>query len=209
MTERTSFANLLGRLYLTYLALLPAAGTLVVYLVYDVRPNGLLFLLVGTAGVGIYLAVTASYTRLGDSSWKPVLLLFDGPVWATLAGAAAGPLTVLANDVLIDVAGILLGTLVLSVVSPKPTRQQRIGSIAATGIPLLGVAWLAWACAGDGVAMRSVVIATLGLLQAALSHFFVIREDRVQRPAQWLILVGIITWVICFIVGSAVTDPGS
>jgi hypothetical protein len=205
----TSFAKLLGRLYLTYLALLPAAGTLVVYLVYGVRPNGLLFLLVGTAGVGIYLAVTVSYTRLGDSAWKPALLLFDGPVWATLAGAAAGPLAVLANDVLIDVAGILLGTLVLSVVSPKPTRQQRIGSIAATGIPLLGVAWLAWACAGDGVAMRSIVVATLGLLQAAVSHFFVIREDRVQRPAQWLILVGIITWVICFIVGSAVTDPGS
>lgn len=198
---------ILEKIYLLYLSLLPAVGTFVVLAVFDVIKNPLVFFgafIFGTAGVGIYLAATASYTPPSSSLLKNIVLLIDGPIWASLAIIFGGSiLTAIVDNVLIEIASILLGILIVTCVSNKPNRGQRIGSLFATGLPLLGVGYIFWtyAQAANLLVLGKILILIIAIIQGTATQFLRANNDTVHRDAEMYIIIGIILWVVALFAG--------
>lgn len=199
--------RILEKIYLLYLSLLPAVGTFILLAIFDVIQNPILFLVVfvfGTAGVGIYLAATASYTPPSSSLLKSIVVLIDGPIWATLAIVFGGSiLTAIVDNVLIEIASILLGILVVTCISNKPSRGQRIGSLFATGLPLLGVGYIFWTYtqAADLLVLGKILVLVLAILQGTTTQYLRAKSDTVHRDAEMYILIGIIAWVVALFAG--------
>lgn len=204
----TKAIRIIDKIYLVYLSLLPAIGTFVLLAVFDVIQNPLLFFvafIVGTAGVGIYLAATASYTPASSSIVKSVLILVDGPIWATLAIVFGGSfMTALVDNVLIEITSLLLGIFFVTCVSSLPDRQQRISSLFATGLPLLGIMYIFWiyAQASNLLSWEKILILSLAVLQGTFLQFRRANEDTIHRDAEMYIIIGIITWVAALFAGA-------
>lgn len=199
---------ILEKIYLLYLSLLPAIGTFIVLAVFDVINNPSVFLVVfifGTAGVGIYLAATASYTPPSSNLLKSIAVLIDGPIWATIAIVFGGSiLTAIVDNVLIEITSILLGILIVTCISNKPSRNQRIGSLFAAGLPLLGVGYIFWtyAQAANLLVPGKILILIIAIMQGTTTQFLRANSDVVHRDAVMYILIGIISWVAALFAGA-------
>lgn len=203
-TSQTSLAQRIGNIYLWYLTLLPAVGTVVLIGLLRVQVNPLLVLIVGTAAVGIYLAITGSYTSVTSSPWKNAALLLDGPVWA-IVGWALGKSVgeILATDVLIEIGAMLLGLLAASITSPLPTKGQRKASIA---IAVTTLAATAYVITLVGQSPLFLLTAFGGIVQGAFTQYRLTQNDHVQRDAFAYILVGIIAWIASLFAGYALYE---
>lgn len=202
-TMQSTLADKIGNIYLGYLALMPAVGTFVLYVFLDSVINPMLFFLLGTAAVGIYLAFTGSYVVVTRSPWRNVLLILDGPLWICLSLALGGSfVTAIVNDVLVEIAGVLLGVMAVTLTSSIPSPAQRRASIIAVGLPLVGViVVLATYAAGQGLSTWQVIILACAALQSAGVQFALGSQQKVQRDATWVVLVGILSWLAALFVG--------
>lgn len=202
----------LEKIYLLYLSLLPAVGTFVVLAVFDVIKSPLVFFVAfifGTAGVGIYLAATASYTPPSSNILKSIVILIDGPIWAALAVIFGGSMiTAIVDNVLIEIASILLGILIVTCISNKPSRGQRIGSLLATGLPLLGVIGIFWSYAQVThlLVPGKIIMLLIAVIQGTVIQFMRANTDTVHRDAEMYILIGIIAWVIALFAGAGLAS---
>lgn len=203
-TFPSSLAQRLTNIHIGYLSLMPAIATIAIIGVFDLVKYLLLFFVVGTAAVGIYLAVTASYTKTAPNAFQAVVMIFDGPLWAIAAMFFGGSwATLVVDDVLIETTGILLGILGVTLVSRVPTREQRVKSLIAVGLPLLGVLGVVWLYGQDYLfpyPERCLAVA-LGALQSAVINFRLAANDSVQRSAEGFILFGIIAWIASIFIG--------
>ena len=82
---RTRLTGIVDKTHLIYLGLLPCLATVAVLRIYSFPLPFLLFLF-GVAGVGIYLAVTWSYTPAPRSLFGGLWMLLDGPLFVLLGG---------------------------------------------------------------------------------------------------------------------------
>lgn len=204
MPSPHTWADRIGRWYLIYLALLPAVGTVALVGFLKITVNPLVFLCVGTAGVGIYLAMTGSYTKLSRNPWRNLLMFLDGPIWAIGTLAVGGSLaTVVVNDILIEISAGLLGLFAVVLTSYKPSRDQRIASIFAVGIPLLGAGWLLYLYGRDHLVDGpwTLVVLAAAVVQGAFLQFRLANADEVHQDAEILILIGIIAWLASLFLG--------
>lgn len=204
--------SILGHAHLIYLCLLPTLSTFAVLYVYG-HPVPLLLFIGGTAAVGVYLAVTVSYTRPSKSIGWALLVLFDGPVWALLS--------VFSKDVtsmgfaiegfLVDGVAIWLSILILALHSEKPTRRQRIASVGFMLVALAATLSLIWPYYRDNLngEWLSLGLLAAGILEAAIVHSKVLKKDEVIRDSDTtagFIIVFILLWVGSMNVGNVLHE---
>lgn len=195
---KKGLAQWIAEIHLIYLCLIPAAGTFAVIYGLKIPINPWAFLLIGTAVIGIYLAVTASYFTASKNAVKNLIGFLDAPVWTLLAAFTGGSmLTLLVHDILIEAGGILLGIFLVAIVSRKPSRQERVTTLGVTGGLFTVIAFLVVVFANSSLESDPLKILLLcaGILQTALLQFRVIHEDKIRRDATMYIVIGIVAWV--------------
>ncbi len=201
----------LGQVYLLYLGLLPILATFAIILTYGVRLPMLVFL-GGVGAVGVYLAATYSYTRLPVKVLPLLVILLDGPLFVTLSlRNGLNPLAFAIEGFLIDGTAIWLSILVLSFISPLPSRGQRIASIffmlIAIGITLS----LFWPYLQDHVIVNwsHLIWLLVGCTEATLASFVLVSRDEVIRSSDGSILyIGLLVmfWVVAMSLGNVLHE---
>src|SRR5918911_879292 len=141
----TRAVRFLDYAHIVYLGLLPALATFSLLYAYG-HPAPLLLFIAGTAAVGVYLAITYSYTPRPRMLVLAVLLLLDGPAWAALSLLLKGarPLAFAVEGFLVDGTATWVSILVLAARSPLPTRGERRASIGIMLAALAASYSLAW-----------------------------------------------------------------
>ena len=179
-------ARAVGKAHLVYLGLLPSLATFALLYKYG-HPAPFLLFLGGTAAVGVYLAVIISYAPLPRSPALSLFVMLDGPAWVLLSlwskelelpGFAV-------EGFLVDGTATWLSTLVLALRSYKPTRGQRVASVAFMLVALASVASLVWPYVRDVLwgEWLSLLCLGLGIAQASLITFKVLERDAVVRDS--------------------------
>lgn len=193
-------AEKIGKVHLLYLSLLPALGSFVLFYILKTNVNPFLFFLLGTAGIGIYLAFTVSYTAITKNPLKNILILLDGPLWmlmSTLFGTSLAQSIV--NDVVIEIASVLLGVLGVIFTSSIPTPQERRNAAIAVGLPFIGLLALFFTYSNEQMfTLEQNLILGAAVFQGAGTHFFVGSKMKIERESETYILIGIITWLLSF-----------
>lgn len=200
MMKNTSLADSIGRLYLLYLSLLPALGTFTVFFVLKTRMNPMVFFLLGTAAIGIYLAFTGSYTVLTKSAWKNALLLIDGPLWMLVSLWFGGSLAhAVVQTTIVEIGGALLSVLLVVCTSSVPSPRQRRQSLIAVGLPFLGiVAVLLTVMAEQHIPWSQGGFLAAAIVQGAFAQYRLGLAMEVQRSSETMILTGILSWMFAF-----------
>ncbi|GIV95724.1 MAG: hypothetical protein KatS3mg057_0381 [Herpetosiphonaceae bacterium] len=182
----TRMTELVGWLHLIYLGLLPSLATFGVLRTYG-HPIPFLFFLGGVAAVGVYLAVTISYTRLPRSLGIALFTALDGPVlsYISLPQQAAPPFAFSIQGFLIDGVAIWLSIAVLALWSGMPTPEQRVASLvlAVVAVAVLGSAfwpYLRQYVGGNPASVRWLVI---GILESFIAYHRLLKADEVVNDS--------------------------
>ena len=212
---KTRPIKIVGRAHLIYLGLLPSLATLAVLHMYG-YPLPFLLFTVGVAAVGVYLAVTWSYTALPNSVLGNLWGLLDGPLFVLLGrrGAPGGALGFAIEASMIDGIAIWAAILWLSAVSAKPTPGQRVASLGIMVAILAMIGSLFWPYVRDVLWGDWLLVASLAV-GCAESVFFrvrmldaeaVVRED---MDASTLYIAGLVMlWVASMIAGMVIHEAG-
>jgi hypothetical protein len=199
--HRTQAAALLGKAHLIYLGLIPSVATFALLYNYG-HPAPFLLFLGGTVAVSVYLAVIVSYTAIPTSPWLSLLILLDGPAWATISLLSKKVwLPVFAiESFLIDGTAIWLSTFLLALRSYKPTTGQRVASVALMIVALLATASLVWPYLRDVLRGQwlSLIWLGLGVIEALIVNYKLIERDEVIRNndiSSVYIAVFVMIWV--------------
>ncbi|NKQ35368.1 MAG: hypothetical protein HF973_07090 [Chloroflexi bacterium] len=213
----TTLKNRLHRavdaVHLIYLGLLPA---LAAFAALTTRGNAgfLLIFLGGVAVVGVYLAVIASYWRSARSLGAALLMLLDGPVFAALAqGGSGNTASFIVSSFAIDAAAIWAAIMWLAWTTARPTKGQRIATIAFGLLALSMLLWTFWpflgGSAGAGTPWKSLFWLTFGAIEAVIARYRLLEADTVTRDTEksaQYILVFIIIWLVALFTGSVIYD---
>jgi len=185
LQSRDRLNHIVGRIHLIYLGLLPSVATYAVLRMYGYALPFLLFL-VGVAAVGVYLAATYSYAYLPKSLWMHLVVLLDGPLFALVGWRARSttPLAFAIDSYLIDGTAVWLAVLFLAMVSFKPTRGQRIASIAIMVLILGMVGSLFWPYVRSVLWGRWLALASLaaGLIEGTVIRVRTLDREAIARP---------------------------
>jgi hypothetical protein len=203
--ESRTLAARIGLVHLYYVSLVPAAGTFCLIAFFGVQLNLLTFA-IGGAAVGICLATGILYAPIGDSPWRNLLQLLDGPFWVTLSSLLArAPIrTAFVVDMLVEMTAILLGLLVLTIHSRKVPDGKRPAAIFAAGVPLAGVVLVGWIfLAQQSWTTAEALAPVAGALQGAAVQGRVLAEDRVLRQGRVPLITGLVAWVLSTLAGPA------
>jgi hypothetical protein len=192
---------MIGKAHLVYLGLLPSFATFALLYAYGHPALPLLFL-GGTVAVGVYLAVIISYTPTPSSVPLSLFVMLDGPAWVLLSLASkelALPSFAI-EGFLVDGTAIWLSTLVLALRSYKPTRGQRVASVAFMLVALAATASLVWPYLRDVLwgEWLSVLWLGLGVVEALVVNYKVLERDEVVRDSDSggiYIAVMVMVWV--------------
>jgi hypothetical protein len=205
---KARLAGLVGRAHLVYLGLLPSFATFALLYTYG-HPAPLLLFLGGTVAVGVYLAVIISYTKTPASAPLSLLVMLDGPAWAA-ASLWSREFTLphfAVEGFLVDGTAIWLSTLLLALRSDRPTRGQRVASVAFMLVALAATASLVWPYL-RGVLWGEWLSLTwlgLGIVEALVVNYRLLERDAVVRDDDGVsiyIAVLVMVWA-CSLVGNA------
>lgn len=193
-------AEKIGSFYLYYLALMPAIGSFVLFSILKTQVNPMLFFLLGTAGIGIFLAFTGSYTVITKNPLKNLLMIIDGPLWMAFSLLFGGSWAVaIVNDVLTEIAGVLLSVLFVIFTSAVPTSKERRAAFIAVGLPFAGLLLLFFTYAQEQqLAWQQGIAIAAAALQGAFVQYKLGITMNVQRQSESIILVGILSWLFAF-----------
>jgi hypothetical protein len=174
---RTRLIQAIDKVHLLYLGVLPSLATGAVLRAHGFFPPFLLSI-AGVAGVGIYLAVTYSYTPAPSSPLAGLWMLLDGPFFVLLGGrgAQAVPLGFAIEAFFVDGLAIWSAILWLALVSWKPRPGQRVASIAI----LVAVLWVTGTLFGPYV--RDVIWGRWLLVGSLIAGFAEGAYVRIQVP---------------------------
>ena len=212
---RTRLTKIVDWMHLIYLGLLPCLATLAVLRVYSFPLPFLLFLF-GVAGVGIYLAVTWSYTPAPRSPIGGLWMLLDGPLFVLLGGRGENvvPLGFAVEAFFVDGLAIWSAILFLAMVSWKPTPGQRVASIVIL-VAVLGVTGtLFWPYVCDAIWGRWLLVASLvaGFAEGTYVRVRTLDAEAVVRESgdqDILYIAGsLMLWVASMIAGMVLHEAG-
>ena len=208
--QSRQLAERITQIHLIYLSLLPAVATFLILGIFKIFLHPMLLLVVGTAAVGIVLAVSTSYYKASSNPWKNLIVLFDAPLWACATLFFGGSLaTAITEDIIVEMFGILLGLFAVVLSSPVPTRGQRIASFFAVGLPLLGILYVIWQYAVAYIfpVQGRVWILVAAILQGTIMQFLLTWDDDVQRDSSGYIVVGVVAWLAAMFAGFTLGSP--
>ena len=198
---RARLAVLTGRAHLVYLGLLPSLATFAILYTYGHPLLPLLFL-GGTAAVAVYLAVIISYTPTPRSPLLSLVVMLDGPAWVALSlSSKEVALPAFAVEgFLVEGAAIWLSTLVLALRSDRPTRGQRVASVAIMLVALAATGSLVWPYARDVLwgEWLSLFWLGLGVVEALFVNYKLLERDEIVRDGDGVavyIAVLVMVWV--------------
>lgn len=197
-------------IYLIYLALLPAAGT-VFLLEKIILPEWSRFFVFigGVAAVGLYLATIVSFSIIPASWWKRLIFMLDGPFIAVgLAYYLSGNIIdILMNMFFIDVGGAVLG-IFITVIRKAPSKEDCIKGMIASGIPFLMMltALLLYSFKSSEFSILQLGILLAGLLQTGFMQSRLFQQQNVVREFMQIIILGIVVWVAAYIFGCVFWD---
>ncbi|HYJ47853.1 MAG TPA: hypothetical protein VEV81_14655, partial [Pyrinomonadaceae bacterium] len=168
----------------------------------------------GTVAVAVYLAVTFYYAPQPASLGFALLILLDGPLWVLLSFLSRGdnPLGFAVEGFLVDGTAIWFSILVLSTRSDKPTREQRLGSVAFMLAALAATASLVWPYLRDVLWQHpaSMALVGAGLLESTIVRFRALnREQTLRKEADKdaaFIIVMLLLWVASMISGNVLHE---
>lgn len=210
--HKARLTRIIGRVHLFYLGLLPAIATFGLLYLYG-HPVPFLMFLGGTAAVGVYLAVTFNYTPLPRSFGWGLFVLLDGPAWTlfSLLTKRALPIGFAVEALIVDGTAIWLSILMLALISPKPTRGQRIASVGFMLVALSATASLVWPYFRDALwgQWLSLIFLGAGIVEALLVRFKQLKKDEVtgdvdENTGSLIFLV--LAWVGAMIAGNVLHE---
>jgi len=212
---RQRLGHATGRLHLIYLGLLPSLATFALTRTYGFRLPAPLFF-VGVAEVGVYIVTVYSYTRLSSSPWLNLAALLDGPLFVLAARrlSLADPFGFAIEAYLVDGFAIWVSILGLAIVSPLPTRGQRIASVAIM-LAISGVTgWLVWPYVPDVLwgSWGSVAWLSVGFVEAVAARLWLFARGDVARDHDdfgilYTVFL-VLAWVVAMTSGLAVHRAG-
>ncbi len=202
---KVRFAFIIGKAHLIYLGLLPSFATFARLYTYG-HPVPFLLFLGGTVAVSVYLAVIISYTKIPRSPLLSLFIMLDGPAWvmlSLLSKRVALPVFAI-EGFLVDGTAIWLSTLVLALHSYKPTRGQRIASVALMFVALATTLSLVWPYLREVLwgEWLSVLWLCLGITEAAIVNYRLLERDVVVRDSDSssiYIAVLVMVWVFSLV----------
>ncbi|HFE66729.1 MAG TPA: hypothetical protein ENJ93_05655 [Chloroflexi bacterium] len=194
--------------HLVYLGLLPALATFIA-LTTQGNAGFLLIFLGGIAVVGVYLAVISSYWGGTRSLGAALLALLDGPIFAMLAQAGRGDMaSFIVGNFAIDATAIWAAIMWLAWTTSRPTRGQRIATLAFGLLALSMLLWTFRPFLWSG-SWATLFWLTMGATEAFIARHRLLEADTVTRngdtSAQY-ILVFIIIWVVALFAGSVIYE---
>ena len=209
----SQLASMIGYTHLVYLGLLPALATFALLYRYGHAAPLALFL-GGTVAVSVYLAVTIYYAPQPTSAGRGLLILLDGPAWVLLSLFSRGgdPLSFAVEGFLVDGTAILFSILVLATWSGKPTRGQRLGSIALMVGALAATTSLFWPYLRDVLWQHplSMVLVGAGLIESTFVRFGAMNREQTARTDEnknaGFITVMLLVWVAAMIAGNVLHE---
>jgi len=194
-------ARTVGKAHLIYLGLLPSLATFALLYTYG-HPAPLLLFFGGTVAVSVYLAVIISYTPLPSSTALSLFVMLDGPAWVLLSLLSKEvTLPVFAVEgFLVEGTAIWVSTLVLALRSYKPTRGQRVASVALMLVALAATASLVSPYVRDVLwgEWLSLTWLGLGVVEALIVNYKLLERDAVVRDSDSsaiYIAVLVMVWV--------------
>lgn len=210
---KSRLASIIGYAHLIYLGLLPALATFSLLFRYG-HPVPLALFLGGTVAVGVYLAVTFSFTPLPASPGWGLLILLDGPLWVLLSLLLKGvnPLGFAIEGFLVDGTAIWVSILVLSVQSEIPMRTERLESIAFMLAALAATTSLVWPYLRDVLwgHWASMALLGAGLFESTILRFSALNRRKVARKDEnksaGYIVVMLLLWVASMILGNVLHE---
>jgi nitric oxide reductase large subunit len=212
---RTRWTRIIDKIHLLYLGLLPCLATVAVLRAYGFPLPFLLFIF-GVAGVGIYLAVTWSYTPVPSSPLVGLWMVLDGPLFVLLGGRGepAVPLGFAVEAFFVDGLAIWSAILFLAVVSRAPTPGQRVASIAILIAVLAVLRTLFWPYVRDAIWRRWLLLAGIfaGLAEGTFVRVRMLDAGTVVRETgdQDIVYIAglVMLWVASMIAGMALYRAG-
>jgi hypothetical protein len=210
---KSRLASIIGYVHLIYLGLLPALATFSLLFRYG-HPLPLALFLGGTVAVGVYLAVTFSFTPLPASAGWGLLILLDGPLWVLLSLLSKGvsPLSFAIEGFLVDGTAIWFSILALSIQSEIPMRTERLESIAFMIAALAATASLVWPYLRDVLwgHWESMALLGAGLLESTLLRFNALNRQKTVRKDEnksaGYIIVMLLVWIASMILGNVLHE---
>jgi hypothetical protein len=207
--SQSRLTSILGYIHLIYLGLLPALATFALLFRYGhFWPLGLF--LGGTVAVGVYLAVTFSYTPQPTSLGFGLLILLDGPLWVLLSLLQKGvnPLGFAVEGFLIDGTAIWISILALSIQTYIPLRKDRFAAIGFMLAALAATISLAWPYLRDEVWQHwaSMALIVAGIVESTILRFRALNKQKAthqnENQGAGYIIVMLLLWFASMVLGN-------
>lgn len=213
LEARSRLVSIVGYVHLVYLGLLPALATFALLFRYG-HPFPLLLFLGGTVAVGVYLAVTFSYTPQPTSLSFGLLILLDGPLWVLLSllQKRVNPLGFAVEGFLVDGTAIWFSILVLSVQAYIPLRKDRFAAIGFMLAALAATTSMAWPYLRDELWRHwaSMALIVAGIFESTFLRFKALNKQQATRRNEnqgaGYIIVMLLLWFASMVLGSVLHE---
>ncbi|HEX8888674.1 MAG TPA: hypothetical protein VF779_05835 [Pyrinomonadaceae bacterium] len=213
LEARSRLVSIIGYIHLAYLGLLPALATFALLFRYG-HPFPFLLFLGGTAAVGVYLAVTFSYTPQPTSLGFGLLILLDGPLWVLLSllQTRVNPLGFAVEGFLVDGTAIWISILVLSIQTYIPLRQDRFTAIGFMLAALAATISLAWPYLRDELWRHwaSMALIVAGIVESTLLRFSALSKQQAvhkdENKGAGYIIVMLLLWFAAMVLGNVLHE---
>jgi hypothetical protein len=210
---RSRLVSIIGYVHLVYLGLLPALATFALLFRYG-HPFPLLLFLGGTAAVGVYLAVTFSYTPQPTSLVFGLLILLDGPLWVLLSllQTKVNPLGFAVEGFLVDGTAIWISILFLSIQTYIPLRKDRFAAIGFMLAALAATISLAWPYLRNELWRHwaSMALIVAGIVESTMLRFRALNKQKATRQNEnqgaGYIIVMLLLWFASMVSGNVLHE---
>jgi len=178
------------------------------------HPAPFLVFIGGVVEVSVYLAVVANYVRTPPSLVGCLLVLLDGPGWVLLSLARGGhPLAYPVEGFLVDGMAVWTVILWLALTTDRIKGRERLAPIAFMLFAIGAAFSLFWPYVRDAAwgDWPKVATLSLGAIQAAGTHFYVLKRDVLARDpdkSMGFILVLLGVWIAAMFVGNILGEAG-
>jgi hypothetical protein len=204
---------IIDKIHLWYLGLIPSLATFMVLAQYGSKVPILLFI-GGIAAVSVYLVTIFAYDPPIQSLNWGLLAVVDGPIFALFsARSTVAPWGFAVHTFLVDGTAIWTAILFLAMVSPLPTKNQRLASIGFMITAVAATAWLLWPFLQEYLWGHWVSLfwVAAGIAEATAVRFLAFAKEEVSRegdPSFNYLLPLLLIWLASFILGNLAYEFG-
>lgn len=202
--------NVLNKIHLYYLGAIPVIATF--FIMQATSQSGgvwTMLLLFGSAVVGVYLAMIASYREPIRNIWFLILAIADGPIFGALSSMGGINFSkIVTNVFLIENIAIWISIGVLAGTMKDLSRKERIAPMVLAVVILAAIGALFYKIGFFAQSPIAYIFIGLGAIEALIIKFKILKEDDVVNDADdsmGFIIVFITLWVATLIVGGIIS----